>query len=63
MSLEERKKKFLETLTYEKFKTAPAFKIFSLSKIVYNEEIFEAVLDSVDTKDILESVLEGVLKK
>ena len=26
-------------------------------------EIFEAVLDSVDTKDILESVLEGVLKK
>lgn len=27
------------------------------------EEIFEAVLDSVDTKDILESVLEGVLKK
>ena len=27
------------------------------------EEIFEAMLDSVDTKDILESVLEGVLKK
>ena len=27
------------------------------------EEIFEAVLDSVDTKEILESVLEGVLKK
>ena len=27
------------------------------------EEIFEAVLDSVDTKDILESVLEGVQKK
>ena len=27
------------------------------------EDIFEAVLDSVDTKDILESVLEGVLKK
>ena len=27
------------------------------------EELFEAVLDSVDTKEILESVLEGVLKK
>ena len=27
------------------------------------EEIFEAVLDSVDTKDILEDLLEGVLKK
>ena len=27
------------------------------------EELFEAVLDSVDTGKILESVLEGVLKK
>ena len=26
-------------------------------------DLFEAVLDSVDTKEILESVLEGVLKK